>query len=153
MARMAQTGDGGRGLGKKRSVRRRTQEERSAETRESLVAAAIEVLAEVGYVAATTAAIAERASVSRGAIQYHFESKNDLVVAIMEAIAVELNFRFDVAELAKHPVEIRLDRMIEHYWRVFQTPMFRARLSLWVRSEERRVGKEGGYTFRFRWSP
>src|SRR3546814_9213398 len=107
-------------LGKKRSGRRRTQEERSAETRESLVAAAIEVLAEVGYVAATTAAIAERASVSRGAIQYHFESKNDLVVAIMEAIAVELNFRFDVAELAKHPVEIRLDRMIEHYWRVFQ---------------------------------
>src|SRR3546814_12494567 len=89
MARMAQTGDGGRGLGKKRSGRRRTQEERSAETRESLVAAAIEVLAEVGYVAATTAAIAERASVSRGAIQYHFESKNDLVVAIMEAIAGE----------------------------------------------------------------
>src|SRR3546814_13069479 len=78
MARMAQTGDGGRGLGKKRSGRRRTQEERSAETRESLVAAAIEVLAEVGYVAATTAAIAERASVSRGAIQYHFESKTDL---------------------------------------------------------------------------
>src|SRR3546814_9011841 len=77
-----------------------------------------------------------------GAIQYHFESKNDLVVAIMEAIAVELNFRFDVAELAKHPVEIRLDRMIEHYWRVFQTPMFRAGLSIWValtgdaRSEE-----------------
>ena len=130
---MAQTGDGARGLGNnKRSGRRRTQEERSAETRESLVAAAIEVLAEVGYVAATTAAIAERASVSRGAIQYHFESKNDLVVAIMEAIAVELNFRFDVAELAKHPVEIRLDRMIEHYWRVFQTPMFRAGLSIWV---------------------
>src|SRR3546814_15222361 len=50
----------------------------------------------------------------------------------MEAIAVELNFRFDVAELAKHPVEIRLDRMIEHYWRVFQTPMFRAGLSIWV---------------------
>src|SRR3546814_10139100 len=50
MARMAQTGDGGRGLGKKRSGRRRTQEERSAETRESLVAAAIEGLAEVGYV-------------------------------------------------------------------------------------------------------
>src|SRR3546814_18096579 len=77
-------------------------------TRESLVAAAIEVLAEVGYVAATTAAIAERASVSRGAIQYHFESKNDLVVAIMEAIAVELNFRFDVAERSEeHTSELQ----------------------------------------------
>lgn len=130
MARMVQRGDIARGVTKTR--RRRTQEERSAETRESLVAAAIEVLAEVGYAAATTAAIAERAAVSRGAIQYHFESKNDLVVAIMEAIAVELNFRFDVVELAGQSVEVRLDRMIEHYWRVFQTPMFRAGLSIWV---------------------
>lgn len=115
-----------------RLSRRRTQEERSAETRDSLISAAIEVLGEVGYVAATTAAIAQRASVSRGAIQYHFETKADLVVAIMEAIAIELNFRFDVTELAKRPVEVRLDKMIEHYWRVFQTPMFRAGLSIWV---------------------
>jgi len=110
----------------------RTQEERSAETRESLISAAIEVIAEVGYATATTAAIAERASVSRGAIQYHFQSKSDLTVAIMEAIAIELNFRFDVAELAKAPLETRLDAMIEHYWRVFHGPMFRAGLSIWV---------------------
>src|SRR3546814_1183726 len=42
MARMAQTGDGGRGLGKKRSGRRRKHEERSAETRDSMVAARTE---------------------------------------------------------------------------------------------------------------
>jgi len=121
----------GRLPGGGRPPRRRTQEERSAETRESLINAAIEVMGEVGYAAATTAAIAQRASVSRGAIQYHFETKADLVVAIMEAIAMELNLRFDVAELAEHPVEVRLDKMIEHYWRVFQTPMFRAGLSIW----------------------
>ncbi|HWL46132.1 MAG TPA: TetR/AcrR family transcriptional regulator [Sphingomonadaceae bacterium] len=125
-------GTGAHDAARKRSGRRRTQEERSAETRESLIAAAIEVLAEVGYVSGTTAAIAERASVSRGAIQYHFESKDDLIVAIMETIAIELNFRFDVTELATRPVEVRLDRMIEHYWRVFQSPMFRAGLSIWV---------------------
>lgn len=111
---------------------RRTQEVRSAETRDSLIRAAIEVVAEVGYAAATTAAIAERASVSRGALQYHFDSKSDLTVAIMEAIAIELNFRFDVGELAKAPLEARLDAMIENYWRVFHGSMFRAGLSIWV---------------------
>lgn len=110
----------------------RTQEERSAETRESLISAAIEIVAEVGYSTATTAAIAARASVTRGALQYHFQSKADLTVAIMEAIAIELNFRFDVTELAKAPLETRLDAMIEHYWRVFHGPMFRAGLSIWV---------------------
>lgn len=111
---------------------RRTQEERSAETREALIAAAISVIADVGYNSATTAMIAARASVSRGAIQYHFASKADLVVAIMETIARELNFKFDVATLSKLPVADRLEAMIEHYWGVFQGAMFRAGLSIWV---------------------
>src|SRR3546814_12845752 len=55
MARMAQTGDGGRGLGKTRSGRRRTPEAGSAETRERLVAAEIEGPAEVGHGGATHA--------------------------------------------------------------------------------------------------
>ncbi len=41
--------------------RRRTQEERSAETRERLIAATIECICELGYRDATTAVIAERA--------------------------------------------------------------------------------------------
>lgn len=111
---------------------RRPQEERSAETRQRLIAAAIEMIARVGYASATTSLIADRASVSRGAIQYHFASKADLTVAIMEAIGTELNFRFDVARLAEQPLEARLGAMIEHYWDVFRGPMFRAGLSIWI---------------------
>lgn len=111
---------------------RRPQEERSADTRQRLIAAAIEMIAQVGYAAATTSMIADRASVSRGAIQYHFASKADLTVAIMEAIGAELNFRFDVARLAAQPLEARLAAMIEHYWTVFRGPMFRAGLSIWI---------------------
>lgn len=112
--------------------RRRTQEERSSETRQRLIGAAIAAIAELGYPAATTALIAERASVTRGALQYHFTSKSDLTVAIMEEIAVELNFRFDVAALQREPLESRIETMIEHYWRVFQGPMFRAGLGIWL---------------------
>lgn len=111
---------------------RRTQEERRAETREALINAAIHVIAEIGYTATTTSMIAKRASVSRGALQYHFASKADLTVAIMEAIATELNLRFDVSGLARAPLETRLAQMIEHYWQVFQGPMFRAGLSIWM---------------------
>lgn len=111
---------------------RRPQEERSADTRQRLIAAAIEMIAQVGHAAATTSMIADRAAVSRGAIQYHFASKADLTVAIMEAIGAELNFRFDVARLAEQPLEARLEAMIEHYWAVFRGPMFRAGLSIWI---------------------
>jgi AcrR family transcriptional regulator len=111
---------------------RRTQEERSAEARERLIAAAVEVIAEVGYASASTGMIAERAGLSRGAIQHHFASKADLVVAVMEAIAVELNLRFDVDELANSPIAQRLETIIERYWDVFRGPMFRAGLSIWT---------------------
>ena len=111
---------------------RRPQEERSADTRQRLIAAAIEMIAQVGYASATTSMIADRAAVSRGAIQYHFAAKADLTVAIMEAIGAELNFRFDVAQLAGQPLDARLAAMIEHYWEVFRGPMFRAGLSIWI---------------------
>ena len=110
----------------------RTQDERSAETRESLLHAAIQAIARHGYPAATTTVIAEIAKVSRGALQYHFKSKDDLIVAMMEAIAVELNLRFDVSALASRSVKIRIETMIEHYWEIFQGPMFRAGLSVWL---------------------
>jgi AcrR family transcriptional regulator len=111
---------------------RRTQEERSAEAREKLIASAVQVIAEVGYASASTAMIAARAGLSRGAIQHHFASKDDLTVAVMEAIAVELNLRFDVDELAKKPLAERLGTIVERYWQVFCGPMFRAGLSIWT---------------------
>lgn len=125
---------GGRGKMEKTGMKRarRTQDERSTATREALVAAAIEVVAEVGYASATTSLIARRAKVSRGALQYHFASKADLTVAIMEAIALELNFRFDLEALRQAPLRRRIEAMIEHYWDVFQGRMFRAGLSIWV---------------------
>lgn len=60
---------------------RRTQAERSAETREKLLRATIELLCEQGIAQLTTALVDERAGVSSGARVHHFPSKIDLVVA------------------------------------------------------------------------
>lgn len=65
---------------------RRTQIERSSETRRRLLDAAFEVLKERGYAEFTTTDVVKRAGVSRGAMAYHFPSKNDLVSATIEDI-------------------------------------------------------------------
>lgn len=113
-------------------ARRRTQDERSAETREKLLLSAVHAIAQHGYAAATTSVIAERADVSRGALQYHFRSKDDLIVAMMEVVAVELNFRLDTSALRTRRLEDRVETLIEHYWEIFQGPLFRAALSVWL---------------------
>lgn len=54
-------------------------------TREALLAAAAELMAEVGYGAMTTAAVARKAGVAEGTIYRHFESKEALAEAVFTA--------------------------------------------------------------------
>ncbi len=65
---------------------RRSNEERSAETRGRLIEAAIDSLIEVGHVATTTARVAQKARVSRGAMLHHFPSRAALMAAVAEDI-------------------------------------------------------------------
>jgi AcrR family transcriptional regulator len=64
---------------------RQTQEERSEGTQQRILNAAIELLYNEGYVAATTHKIADRAGVSRGAMLHHFPTKDDLMLAVVRA--------------------------------------------------------------------
>jgi AcrR family transcriptional regulator len=109
---------------------RRSQEQRSAETRERLIVAAIECIERVGYVEATTTLIAQQANVSRGALQHHFATKADLIVAVIDRVSEELNLRFDVASLAAAPLEARVAAIVDRYWDVFTGPSFRAVLGI-----------------------
>ena len=56
-------------------------------TRERLLVAAVELLEEGGYAAASVAAIAARAGVATGALYRHFPSKAELFVAIVRSMA------------------------------------------------------------------
>ncbi|MGV9600005.1 TetR/AcrR family transcriptional regulator [Streptosporangium sandarakinum] len=57
---------------------------RRAETRLKLFTAAVEVIAEQGYTAATVEAIAERAGVAKGTVFYNFGSKEALFAAMLD---------------------------------------------------------------------
>jgi AcrR family transcriptional regulator len=109
---------------------RRTQEQRRAETRERLIVVAIECIERFGYIEATTSLIVKHAAVSRGALQYHFPAKSDLIIAVIDRIATLLNFRFDLAQLASESLEVRVAAIIDQYWAVFMGPPFRAALNI-----------------------
>ena len=66
--------------------RRRTQEERRAETSGRLLDAAIELLLERGYSRFRIADAAKLAGVSRGGQTHHFATKNDLIEAAIERV-------------------------------------------------------------------
>lgn len=109
---------------------RRSQEQRSAGTRERLIVAAIACIEQVGYVDATTTLIVERARVSRGALQHHFATKADLIIAVIDRVSDDLNFRFDITALAAAPLERRVAAIVDRYWSVFTGAPFRAVMNI-----------------------
>ena len=66
--------------------RRRTQAERSADTRSRLIQAAITCLYRTGYSATTISTVADEAGVSRGAMTHQFPAKTDLMLAVVQAV-------------------------------------------------------------------
>lgn len=62
---------------------RRTQAQRTAETKNTLIRATIDVLYELGYSGATTAAIADRAGISRGSITHQFGTRAALMAEVV----------------------------------------------------------------------
>jgi AcrR family transcriptional regulator len=60
------------------------QAQKSAMTRDAILDAAIDCYVTLGYAQTTTAKIADKAQVSRGAMLHHFSSKTELVRASVE---------------------------------------------------------------------
>lgn len=68
------------------AARRRTQAERSEETRTRILKAAANLIRKRGYARFRTAEVAEEAGLSRGAQLHHFPTKDALVVATLEFV-------------------------------------------------------------------
>ncbi|MFI5775653.1 TetR/AcrR family transcriptional regulator [Nocardia sp. NPDC051570] len=51
--------------------------------RRQIIAAAVEVISEVGYANASLARIAKRAGISKGVISYHFDGKDELMAELV----------------------------------------------------------------------
>jgi AcrR family transcriptional regulator len=85
--------------------KRKTQEERSAGTREALVAAARSLFAERGYADVGTEEIVRAAGLTRGALYHHFADKAELFAAAFEAVETDTSARIRDAVLAGGPTD------------------------------------------------
>ena len=106
-----------------RSARTFTEQAR----RSQIVDAAIAQLAESGYAGTTLAAIAARIGVSKAALLYHFNGKDELLRAVLDAVIADATETM-TARLQAEPtardrlrayIEANLAYMAEHRQRIF----------------------------------
>lgn len=112
---------------------RRTQEERTAETRGKLMDATIQSVLEVGYAATTTRRVTELAGVSQGAQTHHFPYRVDLVGAAVERLA-EQRIRDTAAKARELPAdaENRTAALLDLLWEDLSGSDFRIFVKLWI---------------------
>lgn len=102
---------------------RRTQADRSAATREALVAAARRLFAAEGFAEVPTDAIVAAAGVTRGALYHQFADKTALFDAVLEAVEADIARRLaddvaaaglsDPVEALRHAVRTWLEICVE----------------------------------------
>jgi AcrR family transcriptional regulator len=110
--------------------RRRTQQERSNETRYRLLDAAVECLLKLGYAKTRTTDICLLAGVSRGALLHHFHSKEEILT-----LAVQHLGRTRLEELRSQmrsvPEPLGLADSVGFLWSGFSGPLFVVAVEVW----------------------
>jgi len=105
----------------KNRVGRRSQAERSALTRERVVQAVIDLIADEGIASATASRIASRAGVTWGAIAHQFGDKDSVLLAVAEHGFTQLS-RTLVENLGEEATSRqRMDVLIDETWRRLNT--------------------------------
>jgi AcrR family transcriptional regulator len=102
---------------------RRSQADRSAATRDALVAAALRLFAAQGFTEVPTDAVVAEAGVTRGALYHQFADKAALFGAVVEAVEADIAGRLadsvaaagisDPVEALRHAVRTWLDICVE----------------------------------------
>jgi AcrR family transcriptional regulator len=112
---------------------RMTQQQRSARAREKLIGAAIALICDKGFAALTVADIASAAGMTRGAIQHHFEGRQELVLAILHEVESEVADSFaEVLIDHDHDLGERIDSLIDHLGAVGRSPAYLAVMDIWM---------------------
>ena len=85
---------------------------RSSEQHEEIMEATYRALCEHGFASLTMQSIAAESEKSKGLLHYHFDSKDDLLVAFIEYLLDQ--FERDIASIEGTPAE-RLDAFIDRF--------------------------------------
>ena len=100
------------------------QQLKSARARESICNAAIGLLAKVGYAETTIAGVAQDAGFSKGAVQYHFPTKEELIAATVEHLLMRT-----VSSASQHYENVE-SALMNAWQRLIDTSAYRALLEV-----------------------
>jgi AcrR family transcriptional regulator len=115
---------------------RRSQDERSQETRWKACEATLDALVEVGYERISTPMIASKAGISRGALTHQFPKRDDLLVAaflhLVDGWRSNYPFRQDT-----RPSKLSIEDLIEALWKnIFEPERYAAAAELMLASRQ-----------------
>jgi AcrR family transcriptional regulator len=102
---------------------RRTQRERRESTRDALIEATIAQFADRGFANVTVQDIARAAGVTTGAMQHHFGSKDDLLLAAADRIFFQIASP-DSVDRELPTLEARCRYAVETSWSIFGQPRY-----------------------------
>jgi AcrR family transcriptional regulator len=114
--------------------KRRTQAQRTEDTRRKILDAAVGLLSARGYAGFRTADVSELAGVSRGAQTHHFPSKDDLVVAVVEHVFQRASEQAIVRSRRSQSVDDALKAMLADSQEFFFSELFLIALDLAIQS-------------------
>jgi AcrR family transcriptional regulator len=122
---------------------RRTQEERRATTRQSLLDASLACLVEEGYAGLTTRRVAARAGVSPATQRVYFPTRAAFVAAAVERLATELRGQVDIHPQRDAPPIERFRAWLDAMWGICQGPAFHAMAELSAAARTDRDARTG----------
>jgi len=113
--------------------RRPTRAQQRAATRLAILDATVQCLAEDGYGALTTRAVAERAGVAQSTLMHHFETREGLLVEAVSALALRLaDQALEEIDLSALRRAEQREAVLDQAWREFTSPRAVAAAELWV---------------------
>jgi len=109
---------------------RRSHAERTAQTRQRVIAAVVESIAEVGYQRTTATEIARRAGVTWGAVQHHFGDKDGILLVVLEASFERFAQIVGDTPPKESDLEERVALFVDRSWEHFGSPHYRSTLEI-----------------------
>ena len=85
-----------------------TKQQRRGNTRQRIQDVALELFTEQGYEKTSLREIAERLDVTKAALYYHFKTKEDIVVSILEDVGKPMTELIEWGKQQPHTLETKL---------------------------------------------
>ncbi|CCO22565.1 TetR/AcrR family transcriptional regulator [Maridesulfovibrio hydrothermalis] len=85
-------------------------------TKDIILATAKEMISEVGFHKATTANLAKKANISEGTIYRHFESKEDILLHILDALEEQFSYYIEAIRKKLDVKDCSLEEIMTDYF-------------------------------------